>query len=44
MSERADSAIVVRYAERNHQNTVMSTPKKSMHIELGNPYMVDAYD
>ena len=43
MSERADRAIVVRYAERNHYNTVMSM-QRSMHIELGNPYTVGAYD
>ena len=43
MSERADRAIIVRRSERNHYDMVMSM-QKSMHMELGNPYMVDVYD
>ena len=40
---RADGAIVERCAERNHHDMVMSM-QKSMHREIENPYMVDAYD
>ena len=43
MSERADRAIVVRYAERKHHDIVMSM-QRSTHIKLGNLYMVDAYN
>ena len=43
MSERADRAIIVRFAERNHHDKVMSM-QRNMHIELGNPYTVDSYD
>ena len=43
MSERADRAIVVRHAERNHHDMVMSM-QRSTRREIENLYMVDAYD
>ena len=41
--QRADKAIIKRYAKRNHHSTVMNT-QKITHRERENPYMVDAYD